>query len=590
VGSVRLESVNWITDLNERWNDSVVVIFWGAAFWGGQATARRIEYRADPMSDIKKTSGRLCIFKTGGVIACLLLSPLLHAQQPLAAESPPMATAKPARVTISEYIVRGNTVLGTREIEKAVYPYLGPDKTLADVQGAQQSLQKVYQEKGYQSVYVELPEQRVSGGVVYLQVIEVTVGRVRVVGSKYHSPLVIRQQVPALTEGAVPDFELVQQELTRVNRTGKRQVTPLVKDGKVPGTMDVDLAVQDQTPWSGSLTLNNDYSADTEELRTVATLGHSNLWQRGHSVSLTFFTAPEDTDNAEVWSLSYSAPLTDRWQLRFSGYTSDSDVATVGGTNVLGKGHSYGLAAVYNFPFNGVWGHSLSAGFDVKEFDESLMFGGDEDDIPLHYVPFTFAYNGYFYTEKTQGFLNLSLVTASDEIPGGTSNWREFDYKRYLASPDFSVFKADVGVERQLSEWVLASKISMQAASGPLVSNEQFAVGGSGTVRGYLAAEQSADDGYLASVELRTPNLASWFGNPWTLLRLHVFGEGAQLYLRDALPDQDDAFDLASVGVGGRAAIGDWLNGGIDLGYPLIDGPNTEKYDPRVHFSISASF
>ncbi|MBE1188174.1 ShlB/FhaC/HecB family hemolysin secretion/activation protein, partial [Escherichia coli] len=49
-----------------------------------------------------------------------------------------------------------------------------------------------YQEKGYQSVYVELPEQQVSGGVVYLQVTETTVGRVRVVGAKHYSPVELR--------------------------------------------------------------------------------------------------------------------------------------------------------------------------------------------------------------------------------------------------------------------------------------------------------------------------------------------------------------------------------------------------------------
>ena len=86
------------------------------------------------------------------------------------------------RVEINEYVVRGNSVLDARAIEEAVYPYLGPDKTLADLEGARETLQKSYQARGYQSVFVELPEQKVEGGVVYLQVSETKVGRVRVVG------------------------------------------------------------------------------------------------------------------------------------------------------------------------------------------------------------------------------------------------------------------------------------------------------------------------------------------------------------------------------------------------------------------------
>ncbi len=543
------------------------------------------------MRDANRMSG-MAWFLGGMFVAAMTLTSSLHAQQDATGhedrtEAPAEA---PGTVTINEYIVRGNTVLEARDIEKAVYPFLGPERSLEDIQSAQKALQKVYQDKGYQSVYVELPEQRVSGGVVYLQVIEVTVGRVRVVGAEYHSPLKIREEVTALREGVVPNFELVQEDLTKVNRTGKRQVMPVVKEGAIPGTMDVDLAVEDQTPWNGSLTLNNDYSADTEKLRTIATLGHSNLWQRGHSMSLTLFTAPENTDNAEVWSLSYGMPLSERWSLRFSGYTSDSDVNTVGGTSVLGQGLSYGVSATYNIPFDGTWGHSLSLGVDFKDFDESLEFGDAEDTIPLKYAPFTFGYNGYYYTEKNQGSINLTLVTATNEFPGNSSGWEEFDYKRYRAKPDFAVIRAEASNERLLGEWGLATKLSAQMASGSLVSNEQFAVGGAGTVRGYLSAEQSADDGVLASIELRTPSIAEWLGSPWSLVRAHVFGEGAHLTLQNPLPEQDDEFDLASVGVGLRAEIGAWLSGRLDLGYPLTDAENTEKHDPRLHFSITASF
>ncbi len=537
------------------------------------------------------------VFLRGVFLTAIALSPSLHAQQETAAEQLPAAMEDQqeeapvaSTVTITEYIVRGNTVLENREVEAAVYPYLGPGKTLDDIQSAQRALQEIYQRKGYQSVYVDLPEQQVSGGVVYLQVTEVTVGRVRVVGAEYHSPLKIRREVPALTEGEVPNFDLVQEDLTRVNRTGKRQVMPVVKEGAIPGTMDVDLTVEDQPPWSGSLTLNNDYSADTEKLRTIATLGHSNLWQRGHSLSLTLFTAPQETDNAEVWSMSYGMPLSDRWSLRFSGYTSDSDVSTVGGTTVLGKGHSYGVSATYSLPFDGVWGHSFSMGIDFKDFDESLEFGDVGDDIPLKYAPFTFEYSGYYYTERNQGYLNIGLVTATEQFPSNGSDWREFDYKRYQANPDFAVLKVDASNEMQLNNWGLATTFGAQVASGPLVSNEQFAVGGAGTVRGYLSAEQSADDGVLASVELRTPSIADSLGAPWSLVRAHVFVEGAHLRLRDPLPEQVDAFDLASVGVGLRAEIGAWLSGSLDFGYPLTEGANTEKHDPRVHFSVTGSF
>jgi hemolysin activation/secretion protein len=332
------------------------------------------------------------LFKSTLALCCLALGTLV---QPALAEE---GDAPARRVDVNEYFVRGNTVLDAATIEEAVYPFLGPQKTLNDIEGARDALQKIYQARGYQSVFVELPEQKVDDGIVYLHVSETKVGRVRVVGAKHYSPVEIREEVPGLKEGAVPDFASVQTQLAALNRSAGRQVTPQVREGQRAGTMDVDLQVEDQNPWHASIGLNNDYSADTEKLRSVATLGYDNLWQLGHSISLTYFTAPQDSSNAKVWSGSYSAPLDERWTLQFSGYQSDSNIATIGGSNVLGKGHSYGVSAIYSLPAAGNWANSFSFGVDFKDFDEEMKFGSSSDQVPLKYAPFTLGYNGYRYT------------------------------------------------------------------------------------------------------------------------------------------------------------------------------------------------
>ncbi|HCP77028.1 MAG: hypothetical protein CML19_00900 [Pusillimonas sp.] len=495
------------------------------------------------------------------------------------------------RVNINEYIVRGNTVLQARDIEKAVYPFLGPQRTLKDIEAAREALQTVYHERGYQSVFVDLPEQQVEAGIVFLQVSETKVGRVRVVGAKHYSPLAIRDDVPALSEGAVPDFNQAQIELTELNRSGSRQVVPLVKEGILPDTMDVELKVEDQSPWNASIGLNNDYSADTTKLRSIITIGHDNLWQRGDAFSLTYFTAPEEQDNAKVWSGSYTRRLSNRWNLQFSGFRSDSNVATVGGTNVLGKGYSLGMSAIYSLAPSGNWYNSLSVGIDYKKFDESLVFGKDADDVPLKYMPITLSYSGYRFTETAQSSFSLSVVAASESFFGIGSDESEFDYKRYRANPSFALLKGDARHTHSLfGDWQLALRGGFQVASGPLVSNEQFSAGGATSIRGYLAAERAGDDGVLVSLEWRTPSLARWFGphvNEW---RFYTFAEYAALRLQDPLPEQESRFRLGSVGFGTRMQVLDWLSASLDWGYPLKDGPNTTKHDPRVNFNVRANF
>jgi len=520
----------------------------------------------------------------------------LSAQVGALAQTPTVPTAETAaadtrEVNVDEYIVRGNTVLDLRDIERAVTPFLGPRRTMKDIEAARDALLAVYQAKGFQSVYVDLPEQQVTEGIVFLQVNETRVGRVRVVGAEYTSPVDVRDQVPALREGQVPDFTQAQAELAALNRGPKRQVMPLVKQGAMPGTMDVDLKVEDASPWRASVGLNNDYSADTRKLRASASLGHDNLWQMGHSASLSFFGAPQDLNQTQVISASYTAPIIGtNWALEASAFKSDSEVATVGGTDVLGKGHAIGLKATYTVPDTGNWWHTLSVGIDFKDNDEALTMGGTGDSVPLKYAPITLGYNGFLQAERSQLGLGLSVVTGTRSAFGYGSDWQAFDYKRYKASPSFMVLKGDVnGTHTFEGDAQLGFRLSGQLSDSALVSSEQMAAGGMNSVRGYLSAESTGDYGLVGSVEWRTKPL-SLLGDTVENWRVYTFADAGRVRLKDPLPEQQAGFTLASVGFGTSFRIGQQLSGRVDVGYPLKAGARTEKHDTRLNFSLTASY
>ena len=57
-------------------------------------------------------------------------------------------------------------------IERAVYPFLGPDRTIDTVKQAADALEKAYKDAGYGAVFVDIPEQEVADGLVRLKVTE----------------------------------------------------------------------------------------------------------------------------------------------------------------------------------------------------------------------------------------------------------------------------------------------------------------------------------------------------------------------------------------------------------------------------------
>jgi hemolysin activation/secretion protein len=86
----------------------------------------------------------------------------------------------------------------------------------------------------------------------------------------------------------VPDFEKVKAEIVALNRQPDRTVKPQLRPGAEPGTYDVDLEVEDESPLHGSLELNNRNSPNTTQSRLNASISYGNMFQRGHTLGLDF--------------------------------------------------------------------------------------------------------------------------------------------------------------------------------------------------------------------------------------------------------------------------------------------------------------
>jgi hemolysin activation/secretion protein len=518
------------------------------------------------------------------VMAIAFAIPHLARAQNQAAAAP---TSAPSSFQVNEYLVRGNTLLGNVDIEESVEPFLGPGRSMNDVHAAQNALQKLYQSKGYQSVVVEVPQQQVKNGVVLLQVVENSIGRVRVEGAKYHSPQEIRDAVPALAEGSIPNFTQAQQQLTDLNREQPgRQVVPLLSPGSMPDTMDVTLKVDDTYPLHGSVEVNNDHSADTPDLRTIANVSYNNLWQLGHTISASYIVAPDDPRATEVYALSYLAPLNADWSLLGSAYKSNSNANTLGGTTVLGKGNAFSFQATKQLPVLGDYTQLVSFGFSRKHFDQNITLDGQTIEAPLTYYPLTAAYTGQSVSDKSSSGFTL---TGNFGLRGAGSSNTAFDNQRYNARDNFADLHLDINYLRNLGGgFALATRGSAQVASEPLVSTEQFAAGGMSTVRGYLSAEDTADNGAIASAELRSPSIHAWLG-PWADdWRFHVFVDSARLMLIDPLSEQRGRFTLLSTGIGTQFTVFHYLNGDLEYAYPLRNGVETRAHDGHLLFSVKA--
>lgn len=504
------------------------------------------------------------------------------------------AAQEELRFYIKEYRIDGAKRLTQLEAGEAVYPYLGPGRTPDDVEMARRALEKVYHDKGFQTVSVSIPQQDPRRGIIRLEVTEGTVARLRVTGATWHSPARVKSEVPSLAEGSVPDFNQVSREIIAANRLADRRVTPELRPGAEPGTVEIDLKIEDKMPLHGSLELNNRYSADTSPLRLNGALSYTNLFQLGHTLGFNGQVAPEDTDDGLVYGGYYLARLADKTSLLFQATRQDSDISTLGGAAVAGKGETVGVRALLEMPTAANFYQSFNFGIDYKNYAEDLRIGGDTIPAPIEYYPLSASHTAAWTTEQSYTELNNTVTLT---LRGMGSDQREFDNKRYQASGSFIYLRSDAAHTRDLKNGAqVYAKAQGQIASGPLINNEQFAGGGLGSVRGYLEATALADYGVAGTLEVRSPTLIGGgeaakpgrtADDEW---RFHVFVDGASLGIHKALPGQPSSASLASLGFGSRLRWRGHYHGSLDVAMPLIEQPNADDGSIRVTFRAWADF
>jgi len=495
---------------------------------------------------------------------------------------------------INEFKVDGNTLLSADKLGDLLDDLTGSARTAADVEKARDSLEKFYHDAGYPTVLVNIPEQSAEGGVIRLQVVESRIGRVALTGNRYFASGQILKKLPALAPGAILFVPDVQLQIGKVNRNPDLKVVPGMVPGNAPVTVDVELKVEDQRPFHGSLEINNRNSNNTSELRLNGGLHYDNLWNREHALSFQYQLSPEDISEVKVFSGSYTlpAPWNADQSLVLYGVSSDSNSAFGEGFHTVGKGSIIGARAILPLPVLGEYTQSAVLGLDYKRFTELTgLADSSASDVntPVQYLPFSFSYSGSL---PDSGGLTLFNAGLNLSFRGAVALQDSFQNKRYLARGNY--LSATMGLERrqQLPGGAgFLLKLDGQLADQPLISNEQFSAGGMESVRGYRESTLLGDNGFHAVTELSAPDLAPHLGLGGRFQVLpYLFYDCAALWVKDPLPAQDSAVNLQGTGIGVRGFLFRSLEYQLDWAIALSDTSSIRTGDTLVHFRVKYQF
>lgn len=507
---------------------------------------------------------------------------------------------------IVRYEVQGNTRLDNDQVERLLAPYLGEERTAADIKAASQALEEAYHKAGYHSVRVHTPPQEITSGTVVLSVTEFKLGQISVSGNQYHDEANIRQALPALIPGMAPSAATLAENLRLANENPSRRLDVVLAMASTPDTVDAAVKVQDDPAQKISLTLDNTGNASTGNYRTGVAYQHHNLFNRDHSATLNYTTSPDHLDEVTQLSASYRLPLYQLGDsLDFIAAHSDVNAGTTetvaGPMSFSGKGNTFGARYNHYFPQAGEYTARLTASLDYRASNNdctvgdfgSAGCGSASADTTVH--PLGLTYSGAWNKPKLVADFSL---TAAHNISGG-SHGSDGDFAAARPSPlgeggasaDYAVYQLSGSLLTILpQDWRLRMAAKTQYTPDALLAGEQLGLAGANAVRGFQEREVSRDKGYCLNLEAYTPDLMPALGLAAGSLRLLAFVDYARGSNEQLAGESDALVTLGSFGGGLRYDFSRRVAAKFDLARVTNGAGATEAGASRGHLTVTVTF
>ena len=266
---------------------------------------------------------RKSISRLGSGIRVLLAALGIFLGLPALAQTNSVSTNTVPHFRVDKYLVQGNSILSPAAIGGIftnVPTAFGTNVTIDAILAAAGALQAAYRERGYMTVVVGLPQQKLTNAVVKVNVTEAPLVAINVKneGGRYFSSNNVMRALPDLRTNILLNAKIFQRELDAANMSRDRQIYPIIGPGPEPGTSELTLTVKDRLPWHARLEVNNDQATPgTPQLRANFSSQYDNLWDLEHEVGLQYSFSIEQLKAGKDFVV---VPLDDPLVANYSGY------------------------------------------------------------------------------------------------------------------------------------------------------------------------------------------------------------------------------------------------------------------------------
>jgi len=443
------------------------------------------------------------------------------------------------------------------------------------------------------SVYISIPEQEISSGIVVCEVGQAKIEEVTHQGNLWLPSRKIEQALN-VRSGEVLDVNELLDRVSWLNCNPFHHTEITLSPGSSPGKTNVEERTVDRFPVRAFAGGSNTGTASTGTGRYFAGLTWGNAFFVDDVWTYQFSMSPE-LSRYSSHTMSYLSFLPCRHMITLSGGYSRIQ------PNLHGF-HSQGNDAQFSFrykipckPLHTPLQQNVYFGADYKYFTNILFFIGDvefEEIVMQSQVNITQAVLGYqldYNSLPHQLFARLECFGSWMEwLPH--QNGDAYSAMRAHASTRYLYFTAMCGeVYTFSSKAALAVTLRAQGSFSTLLPSEQFQLGGAGTVRGYEQSVFAGDHGVCASMEWRSPpfSLSKKLHDSLVLLGFLDYGWGYNNHPFDGITT---SAALVGAGPGLRYRVDPYLEARFDYGFKFHSINFDDKKIGTFHLNVTVGY
>lgn len=504
------------------------------------------------------------------------------------------AGAENVKLVLNKLEIEGVGAYTADDLDSVYRSFLGTTVSLADIYDIANNLTVKYRNDGYILTQVVVPPQTIEDGVVKVRVIEGFVDQITIEGeASEQTAHQIRKYADNLRVNNILDSKNLERYLLLINDLPGVTARSVLSPSKTQtGGSDLTIIVE-RDVYEAEVYFNNHGSRYLGSAQ-LGYIGKMNsVFGMNEKITNQLVIAGDNTriDELLFGSLSYEQPIS-----RFGSKLTlaGSITSTEPGFDLSQfdvKGQSKYLSATISHPFvrSRTTNFIGRASYDWRSVTSknNLVTNTTRDKISSVRLGATAQFMDDFFGIGLNA-IDVEFSQGLDMM--GASERNDANLTRANGNPHYS--KVNIQAQR-LQNLIPSVNLLIageaQWAATPLLSSEEFGVGGTSFGRGYDSSEIVGEDGIAGKLELQ-------WNDPYKVkyvndMQVYGFWDAGRVWNQDATTSAGKRDSIASTGFGVRADVVEDTEAELSVAFPLtrdVDTHNSTR--TRIYFSINHKF